>query len=104
MTRRYGRARRGQRVQDAVDLAEERARRRKERARRRKERARQRKDDDEDDGVTPVFWVTDPPRVRSGKGFKKTIQTYGNEPALDVVYWRIWIFARVGPVGERETA
>ncbi len=55
-------------------------------------------------GATPVYWVTDPPRVRSGKGFEKTIQTYGNEPALDVVYWRIWIFARVGPAGRRETA
>nr|VWO98197.1 Xyloglucan-specific endo-beta-1,4-glucanase 1 (EC (Glycoside hydrolase family 12 protein XEG1) (GH12 protein XEG1) [Ganoderma boninense] len=57
-----------------------------------------------DDDATPVFWVTDPPIVRSGNGFQKTIQTYGNEPTLDVVYWRIWIFARVGPVAQRETA
>ena len=56
-----------------------------------------------DSDATPVYWVTDPPAVRSGKGFEKTIQTYGNEPALDVVYWRIWIFARVGPAGHRET-
>ena len=57
-----------------------------------------------DRGAMPVYWVTDPPILRSGKGFEKTIQTYGNEPALDVVYWHIWIFARVGPAGRRETA
>ena len=55
-------------------------------------------------GAKAVYWVTDPPFVRSGKGSEKTVQTYGNEPALDAVYWRIWIFVRVGPAGQRETA
>ncbi|KAM5541141.1 hypothetical protein V8D89_005070 [Ganoderma adspersum] len=59
---------------------------------------------DPEDDATPVYWVTDHPIRRTGKGFEKTIQTYGNEPTLDVVYWRIWIFVRVGPAGQRETA
>ena len=57
-----------------------------------------------EDDATPVYWVTDHPFLRTVKGFEKTIQTYGNEPTLDVVYWRIWIFVRVGPAGQRETA
>ena len=57
-----------------------------------------------EDDATPVYWVTDHPIRRTGKGFERTIQTYGNEPSLDVVYWRIWIFVRVGPAGQRETA
>ncbi|KAI1789981.1 hypothetical protein LXA43DRAFT_1095884 [Ganoderma leucocontextum] len=81
----------GELVQDVVALLARRAAGKKSRS-------------EYDDDATPVFWVTDHPGVRSGKGFERTIQTYGNEPALDVVYWRIWIFARVGPVGQRETA
>ncbi|KAI1789980.1 hypothetical protein LXA43DRAFT_922787, partial [Ganoderma leucocontextum] len=81
----------GELVQDVVALLARRAAGKKSRS-------------EYDDDATPVFWVTDHPGVRSGKGFERTIQTYGNEPALDVVYWRIWIFARVGPVAQRETA
>ena len=51
---------------------------------------------------TPVVWVTGLPHVRSGKGFQKTVQTHGNEPATGVVYWCLWIFARVGPMGQRD--
>ncbi|PIL34921.1 hypothetical protein GSI_02708 [Ganoderma sinense ZZ0214-1] len=56
----------------------------------------------EDHGA-PVYWV-DHPRLRSGKGFKAKFATYGNESALGVVYWSVWIFVRIGPAGQREMA
>ena len=58
---------------------------------------------DEDWHEEPVYWV-EHPRLPSGKGFRETFATYGNESALGVVYWRVWIFARIGPVGQRGTA
>ncbi|PIL34922.1 hypothetical protein GSI_02709 [Ganoderma sinense ZZ0214-1] len=56
---------------------------------------------DPGDDATPVYWVTGHPlRMRrtgvGARAFEKTVQTYGNEPALDVVYWRIWIHALRG--------
>ena len=82
-------------VEDAVLLAERLAKK----ARRELSSYRDKQDD-----ATSVYWVTDHPLRRTGaKPFQKTIQTYGNEPTLDVVYWKIWILARVGPAGQRAT-
>ncbi|KAM5536282.1 hypothetical protein V8D89_010059 [Ganoderma adspersum] len=58
---------------------------------------------DHEDHGAPVYWV-EHPRLPSGKGFRETFATYGNESALGVVYWRVWIFARLGPAGQRGTA
>ena len=55
--------------------------------------------------AVPVHWVTDHPLLRTTEnGFEETIQTYGNEPTVEVVYWRIWIFVRVGPKDQRTVA
>ncbi|PIL34916.1 hypothetical protein GSI_02703 [Ganoderma sinense ZZ0214-1] len=79
----------GELVEDAVSLAE-------------RLEKRTRTYYDEWDKATPVYWVTDHPYLQTGpEPFKRTIKTYGNEPTLDVVYWRVWILARVGPPGLR---
>ena len=57
---------------------------------------------DDDWHEEPVYWV-EHPRVPSGRGFRETFATYGNEVGLGVVYWRVWIFARIGPAGQRGT-
>ncbi|EJF57889.1 hypothetical protein DICSQDRAFT_182926 [Dichomitus squalens LYAD-421 SS1] len=60
--------------------------------------------DDTSPRTLPVHWVTDHPLVPVKHFFKETIKAYGNEPTLEVVYWRIWIFVRVGPKGQRGVA
>ena len=53
----------------------------------------------------PVHWATyHPISRRTENGFQVNVQTYGNEPTVEVVYWRLWIFVRVGPKHQRTVA
>ncbi|KAI0747522.1 hypothetical protein C8Q74DRAFT_1212530 [Fomes fomentarius] len=45
-----------------------------------------------------VQWVTSAPRFALQT---TTFMAYGNQAALDVIYWRIYLLVRVGPAGDR---
>ncbi|TBU43652.1 hypothetical protein BD309DRAFT_1019096 [Dichomitus squalens] len=53
---------------------------------------------EEEEGGQPVMAAGI--RDHQINGFEEKIQTYGNEATIEVVYWRIWIFVRVGPKGQ----
>ncbi len=48
--------------------------------------------------VPNVEWVTSVPRFALQT---TTFMAYGNQAALDVIYWRIYLLVRVGPAGDR---